>query len=599
MINESNSFKTNKNNKTDKELLKISEMINKLKIKSVYTWENERFHLFYKKTGFYKSDYHLLKFLLLQENINRDDISKFWFLVTGAKREKLNNPQYYSNLINYFPDNIPNIHENQICIDLERTFPKDTYFQNPDNLNSLKNILISYSRRNKTIGYNQGFNFIAAKILKQLDDEENSFWVYTQILEVYLPLNYYNDLIGVMADCSIFQMLLKSHHPDIYKVFEKNKLDMELSGIYLKWFISLFITSVDNSLSEVILNYFFLLGNKVLFLAGLAIFHILKSKLMNITSMEELYEIFELELPKINDEISKSVVLYYILVKKIYLNIEQDRMKYQNIVLKEIYSQYLQREEIRVSNKYNTSSSTSFSTKNQTRSNVTSSSINNAYFHNNYQPTNSQSEKICNTYWSICVHDESSNCPPNLLDFTVLKTGYSINIIENYYFDKCFKKDYIKSKTINYSLTTKNSYQEINNFNFKLTKPLSKENKFIKTSNSSSNLINNLNDLSNREELMFKSYMLLLIERSIHICTEKINPHICVISKVRNAQNKKRMSIYNKKYQPKEAKLSNSAAKIIIASVTRTSLDNNMDKDMIVKDSNELFTNNNIDLLYI
>lgn len=595
MKNESNSFKSSKVNKIDKELLKIHDFILKLKKKSnnEYSWENEKFNIFYRKTSLTKTDFHTFKFLLLQVDISKDDLNRYLILASGAKRERLNNPQYYSHLINNFPETIPNVHENQISIDLERTFPKDEFFQKSENINSLKNVLIAYSRRNKTLGYNQGLNFIAAKILKQLDNEENTFWLYTQILEIYLPLNYYNDLIGVMADCSIFQILLKKHHEDIYKVLEKNKLDNEVSGIYLKWFISLFTTSVSSVFNDIIFNYFILLGNKVLFLSGLAIFHILKNKILIITTIEDLYELFEMELPKINDEISKSILLYYILVKNIGMNLDQDRPKFQKKVMEEIYNQYLLREEIRISNKYNMSMSNSM-LKSMTTSYGSKSQFRSMSYAN--QPGIIKEDKICNTYWSICIHDENNNNPPNLIDFSILRIGYNIEIIDSYFFDKCFKRDYIKSKTINYSLIAKGKYQDTFEVNF-TRKTLGKDNDF-KSNKSSKDIHSNLNDLSNREELLFKSYMQLLIERSIHICSERNNSQICVISKLKEAQNKKRMSIYNKKCKNKDTKLTNSAAKNIIACVTRTSLDNKLDKDIIVKDSNELFSNN-IDLLNI
>jgi hypothetical protein len=56
---------------------------------------------------------------------------------------------------------------------LERTFPLDPFFQDQRNIIKLKNILLAYSRRNSTIGYCQGFNFIAGKILKNCEDEVN------------------------------------------------------------------------------------------------------------------------------------------------------------------------------------------------------------------------------------------------------------------------------------------------------------------------------------------------------------------------------------------------------------------------------------------
>ena len=64
----------------------------------------------------------------------------------------------------------------------------------------MKNILLAYSRRNLSIGYCQGFNFIVGRLLKVFDDEEEAFWVFVQIIENYLPINYYSEMAGIIVD---------------------------------------------------------------------------------------------------------------------------------------------------------------------------------------------------------------------------------------------------------------------------------------------------------------------------------------------------------------------------------------------------------------
>ena len=83
----------------------------------------------------------------------------------------LHNPNYYNNLLNNYPDNIPSPFEAQINLDLGRTYPNDSFFTEKENIKKLKNILIAVSRRETTIGYCQGFNFIVGKILKICGNE--------------------------------------------------------------------------------------------------------------------------------------------------------------------------------------------------------------------------------------------------------------------------------------------------------------------------------------------------------------------------------------------------------------------------------------------
>ena len=52
-----------------------------------------------------------------------------------------------------------------------RTYPDDPFFLDNNNLMKMKNVLLTYSRRNVSIGYCQGFNFIVGRLLKIFDKE--------------------------------------------------------------------------------------------------------------------------------------------------------------------------------------------------------------------------------------------------------------------------------------------------------------------------------------------------------------------------------------------------------------------------------------------
>lgn len=98
-------------------------------------------------------------------------IIQFWKQISGSNKEKENYPDYYKNILNDYLDTIPSKHKEIIEKDLSRTFPDDEYFKNIDNINKLRNILIAYSRRNDSVGYCQGFNFIVGRILEIIDNE--------------------------------------------------------------------------------------------------------------------------------------------------------------------------------------------------------------------------------------------------------------------------------------------------------------------------------------------------------------------------------------------------------------------------------------------
>ena len=139
-----------------------------------------------------KSDRDNIKNIYL-EHFPEQYRKTFWLIASGAKREILNFPNYYHNILNNYPDYIPSIYEQTIEKDLNRTFPEETFFQKKENIDKLRNVLIAFSRRNSSIGYNQGFNFIVGRILEMVEDE------VSHIFHLYNKINSRNKHFGYFA----------------------------------------------------------------------------------------------------------------------------------------------------------------------------------------------------------------------------------------------------------------------------------------------------------------------------------------------------------------------------------------------------------------
>ena len=125
-----------------------------------------------------------------------------------------------------FPE-YPNPCFPQVEVDLKRTFPDDPFYSEEKVQTSLKNILMAYIKRNPTIGYCQGMNFVAGRLLKVLEEEE-AFWVLCQLLESILPLDYYSNMVGVLVDQKIFFELIKTKMSDLHRHLDNIKLDLNL-----------------------------------------------------------------------------------------------------------------------------------------------------------------------------------------------------------------------------------------------------------------------------------------------------------------------------------------------------------------------------------
>jgi hypothetical protein len=85
-------------------------------------------------------------------------------------------PNYYNDITNEYPDYVPCLYEKNIENDLNRTFPEEEFFQDSDNINKIRNILIAFSRRNSSIGYTQGFNFIIGRMLQVMQNEVRTIY---------------------------------------------------------------------------------------------------------------------------------------------------------------------------------------------------------------------------------------------------------------------------------------------------------------------------------------------------------------------------------------------------------------------------------------
>ena len=272
---------------------------------------------------YYISTRKKLRNLLLKKSPDKNR-AKYWFLLSGAEREKNLHPGYYHNIIYEYPDYIPSKYKTIIEADLDRTCPTEDFFKKPENRKKLSNVLIAYSRRNCKIGYCQGFNFIVAKLL-QIFEEEDAFWLFVQIIENILPCEYYSELVGIMGYCSLcLRILLESNKKVMLKI--KN-FEVILNNLLYKWFISLFI---ENTSHETFLNVWDALmldGNIILLRAVSSILDLLEEQILQADGFEELTKIFEEKISKYNCPRDKFMKLLLNEGKLRYSNAEIEEMR--------------------------------------------------------------------------------------------------------------------------------------------------------------------------------------------------------------------------------------------------------------------------------
>lgn len=49
----------------------------------------------------------------------------------------------------------------------------------------------------------------------ELKDEEDSFWIFTMLVESILPLDYYSNMVGALVDQKVFYDIFKKRIPEL------------------------------------------------------------------------------------------------------------------------------------------------------------------------------------------------------------------------------------------------------------------------------------------------------------------------------------------------------------------------------------------------
>lgn len=211
-----------------------------------------------------------------------------WMGKWGAKGLMDSNPGYYKSLKENFYE-YPNPSYSQIEIDLKRTFTSQKEHMVPGREDQMRSILRAYWKRNPTIGYCQGCNFIVAVLLQHLDEEE-TFWVLCQIIEFLLPLDYYTVMTGAMVDQRCLELLLNERLKKVSKHLKKIEFDCRIH--LFQWFVCLFANALPFNIVTNIWDEFFNRGIEVIFQYGLGIFELLQKEILATKDMGMMFELF-------------------------------------------------------------------------------------------------------------------------------------------------------------------------------------------------------------------------------------------------------------------------------------------------------------------
>ena len=268
-------------------------------------WKHHSKKLFRPDTiTFNQKEIKLIKDLLYTP-MSKHRRKDYWFIASGAKREMLNNKGYYQSLLNNFPKGTQSPSEKIIELDVPRTFPSDPFFKDENNRKKLINILTAFVRRNSIIGYSQGFNCIAGKLLYVVNDEEQVFWIFTQIIENYLPGDFYLLFTGVRKDMKVIEAIIKKT-----LTFCNQTIMLSLNNLISKTFISLFSRGMPEQITFQIWDAFFIYGEIVLYRTFIWIAYFLCDKSLVKKDIEEISSTISNKMKEIQESGSLSYFLF-------------------------------------------------------------------------------------------------------------------------------------------------------------------------------------------------------------------------------------------------------------------------------------------------
>ena len=159
-------------------------------------------------------------------------------------------------------------------------------------LQKLKNILLSYSTRNITVGYCQGMNFLVARLLLLIEDEEQVFWLFVQIIEEYISFFNYQELTGIIIDTTLIETLISYYLPELNTFLTKKDILVTTSNFIHKSIVCLFSQILNKDMLYTLYDFFFIDGFISMIKACIFILASIQQEVLKKESFAEINTVF-------------------------------------------------------------------------------------------------------------------------------------------------------------------------------------------------------------------------------------------------------------------------------------------------------------------
>lgn len=295
------------------------------------------------------------------------------------------------------------------------------------------------------------------------------------MIEGFLPVEYFSELVGIMTDCSILIQIVKEVLPEIYNHLHSFNFDLSLNNLLYNWLVSLFVQNMKKEVWMPIWDILFIDGNITIFKAAIFILTFAKDLILKQTNMIEINQFFEEEFKNFLDE----RLIDYLISKPFYYSMEQIN-ELRKIQMPKVEQNIKQTSD---------------------------------YKRNRYK----DQKLICNLDWPICLNNFTNI---NIEHVSVLKRAILPNITHDFYSfhndvysivkakekaNEKFKKKTLEESTFKYKVNIfQNLIVERHQHNCKSNKSIINEIELVKKSNSISNFFSAFCQSSSKNTLLFE-----------------------------------------------------------------------------------------------
>ena len=213
-----------------------------------------------------------------------------WSAACGSEvaRRNARASETYSGLLGRTATGEDRRAEQQIDLDVPRTFPQHPWLGTPEARGVLRRVLTALARSDPARGYCQSMNYVAAfALLVFKQDEEAAFWCCRTALEKLAPAGLYDPtLSGLHVELSVLGALLESRLPRTAR--KLRGLACPPSLFATEWMLCLFACSLPADTCLRVWDAWLNEGSKVLLRVSIALLARAEPQLLKANGMPEV-----------------------------------------------------------------------------------------------------------------------------------------------------------------------------------------------------------------------------------------------------------------------------------------------------------------------